>query len=146
MSEDVPHPGPESPSVDLSRPFESQTSLLESFYAKSQAGRWGVPRNRFATALELSAKKALSAGTVTSQKLQDYLRALHLEDLALAVACAEGGAAAWEHFFCTYRAYLRAAASAILRCPASSAEACVRADSLCTDVYGLARGQRAERP
>ena len=145
MTEDVPHPGPESPSVDLSRSFESQTSLLESFYAKSQAGRWGVPRNRFATALELSAKKALSAGTVTSQKLQDYLRALHLEDLALAVACAEGGEAAWEHFFCTYRAYLRAAAAAILRCPASSAEACDLADSLFTELYGLAGGKRAER-
>src|SRR5260370_14543380 len=124
MTEDAPHPGRESPSVDLSRPFESQTSLLESFYAQSQAGRWGVPRNRFATALELSAKKALSAGTVTSQKLQDYLRALHLEDLALAVACAARGQAAWEPFFCTYRAYLRAAPAAILHFPASSAEAC----------------------
>src|SRR5258708_7675097 len=145
MTEDVPHPGPESPSVDLSRPFESQTSLLESFYAKSQAGRWGVPRNRLATALEISAKKALSAGTVTSQKPQNYLRALHLEDLALATACADGNEAAWEHFFCTYRAYLRAAAAAILRCPASSAEACDLADSLFSELYGLAGGKGTER-
>jgi RNA polymerase sigma-70 factor len=82
---------------------------------------------------------------VPPQKLQDYLGALHLEDLALATACAEGGEAAWEHFFTTYRAYLRAAAAAILRCKAGSAEACDLADSLFSELYGLAGGKGAER-
>jgi len=145
MTEDAPNPGRETSSVDLSRPFEGQTSLLEWFYAQSQAGRWEIPRERFAASLERSAKKALTPGTVTPQKLQNYLRALHLEDLALAVACAEGGEAAWEHFFCTYRAYLRAAAAAILRCSASSAQACDLADSLFSELYGLAGGKGTER-
>jgi RNA polymerase sigma-70 factor len=87
----------------------------------------------------------LTPGTVTPQKLQDYFRALHLEDLALAVACSEGGEAAWEHFFSIYRVYLRSAAAAILRCAAGSAEACDLADSLFSELYGLAGGKGADR-
>ncbi len=145
MTEDASNPGLECPSVDLSRPFEGQTSLLEWLCAQSQMGRWEIPRERFAAALERSAQKAFTPGTVTPQKLQNYLRALHLEDLALATACADGNEAAWEHFFCTYRTYLRAAAAAILHCPASSAEACNLADSLFSDLYGLAGDKGTER-
>src|SRR6266852_6873783 len=145
MTEDAPKRGSENPPVDLSRPLAGQTSLLEWFYAQTQAGRWGVPRERFAAALERSAKKALTPGAVTPQKLEQYFRALHLEDLALATACAEGSEDAWEHFFTKYRAYLRAAAAAILRCGAGSAEACDLADSLFSDLYGLADGKGAER-
>ncbi len=131
--------------MDLSRPLDGQTSLLEWFYAQSQAGRWGVPRERFAAALERSARKALTPGAVTPRQLEQYLRALHLEDLALATACADGAEAAWEHFFTKYRGYLRAAAAAILRCRAGSAEACDLADSLFSDLYGLAGGKGADR-
>src|SRR5437879_9974651 len=145
MMEDAPKPGHETTYVDLSCTFDGQTSLLEWLYAQSQAGRWEIPRKQFAAALERSAQKALTPETMTPQNLQNYLCALHLEDLALATACADGGEAAWEHFFATYRAYLRAAAAAILRCPASSAEACDLADSLFSELYGLAAGKRAER-
>jgi len=79
------------------------------------------------------------------QKLQEYLGALHLEDLALASACAEGCEAAWEHFFTTYRAYLRTAAAAILRCAPGSADACDLADSLFSELYGVAGAKGAER-
>src|SRR5437660_2671177 len=145
MIEDLPKRGNENQCVDLSRPFDGQTSLLEWLYAQSQAGRWEISRERFASALERSAKKALSPGTVTPQKLHEYLSALHLEDLALATACADGSEAAWEHFFATYRAYLRAAATAVLRCSAGSAEACDLADSLFSELYGLADAKGSER-
>src|SRR5229473_7835261 len=145
MTEDAPKRGSENAPVDLPRLLDGQTSLPEWCYAQSQAGRWEVPRDRFAAALERSAKKALTPGAVSPQKLEEYFRALHLEDLALATACAEGSEAAWEHFFTTYRAYLRAAAAAILRCRAGSAEACDLADSLFSDLYGLADGRGAER-
>ena len=91
MTEDAPKRDGGNPLLDLSRPLDGQTSLLEWFYAQSQAGRWGVPRERFAAALERSAKKALTRVAVTPQQLQDYLGALHLEDLALATACAALG-------------------------------------------------------
>jgi len=145
MIEDLPKRGNENQCVDLSRPFDGQTSLLEWLYAQSQAGRWEILRERFAAVLERSTKKALSAGTVTPQKLQEYLSALHLEDLALTTACADGNESAWEHFFATYRAYLRSAAAAILRCSAGSAEACDLADSLFSELYGLADGKGSER-
>jgi len=45
----------------------------------------------------------------------------------------------------TYRAYLRAAAAAILRCSAGSAEACDLADSLFSELYGLADSKGSER-
>jgi RNA polymerase sigma-70 factor len=131
--------------MDLSRLLGGQTSLLEGLYAQSQAGRWAVPRERFADALERSAKKALAPGPMTSQRLQEYFSTLHLEDLALATACADGADAAWEHFFSAYRTYLRAAASAILRCKPDSAEACDLADSLFSELYGLAAARGAER-
>src|SRR5229473_5342850 len=145
MTEDAPKRGIENPPVDLSMPLDGQTPLLEWHYAQTQAVRWGISRERFAAALERSAKKALTPGAVTPQKLEHYLRALHLEDLALATSCADGREDAWEHFFTTYRAYLRAAAAAILRCRAGSAEACDLADSLFSDLYGLADGRGAER-
>src|SRR5258708_36307121 len=115
MTEDAPNPSLESPLVDLSRTFHGHTALLEWLYARSQAGRWEIPRERFAAALERSVRKAFTPGTVTPQKLQNYLCALHLEDLALAIACAEGAEAPWEHFFAAYRADLRASSAALLR-------------------------------
>src|SRR2546430_1907018 len=145
MIEDLPKRGNENQCVDLSRPFDGQTSLLQWLYAQSQAGRWEISRERFAAVLERSTKKALSAGTVTPQKLQEYLSALHLEDLALTTACADGNESAWEHFFAAYRAYLRSAAAAILRCSAGSAEACDLADSLFSELYGLADAKGSER-
>jgi RNA polymerase sigma-70 factor len=145
MTVNEPNSGPESSVLDLSRPLGGQTTALEWFYAQARAGRWGIPRERFAAALERSAKKALTPEAVTAQKLHDYLAALHLEDLALATACADGAEAAWEHFFATYRGYLRAAAAAILRSSAGSAEASDLADSLFSELYGLGAGQGAER-
>lgn len=145
MTEHAPNRGHDGSSADHVRPLDSQTSILESYYAQSQAGRWGLARERFFAALERSSKKALTTGTVSPQKLEQYLGALHLEDLALAAACAEGIEAAWEHFYNTYRAYLRAAAAAILRCPANAAEACDLADSLFSDLYGLSKAEGADR-
>lgn len=142
---------PESSSVDAKaldpvQALKERPALAEWLYAQASAARWKLSPGQFAAALGRSAKKALTlSGAVTSQELQEYMGALHLEDLALATACAEGDEDAWEHFFATYRAYLRAAAAAILHCPASSAEACDLADSLFSELYGLAGGKGAER-
>jgi RNA polymerase sigma-70 factor len=117
--------------------------LVEWLYAEAKASRWGLSRGHFAMALERSASKRWASGAPSAPKLEEYLGALHLEDLALATACAEGGEAAWEHFFTQYRAYLRTAAAAIIR--SGSAEASDLADSLFSELYGLAGGQGSER-
>ncbi len=118
---------------------------LEWLYAQSKAGRWGLSRERFAASLERSAEKRLASGALAAEKLEEYLAALHLEDLALATACMENCEPAWEHFVSEYRGYLRAAASAVLRCSSTSPEACELADSLFAELYGLTEGARRER-
>jgi RNA polymerase sigma factor (sigma-70 family) len=112
-------------------------SLTDQLFVDSGAPSWGVTREAFASALERSAQKHFPQRPVTSGKLEDYLRSLHLQDLALACACAYGSAAAWEHFVASYRPYLRSAAAAILRASATSPAACDLADSLFAELYGL---------
>jgi RNA polymerase sigma factor (sigma-70 family) len=90
----------------------------------------------FAAALEISARKRFGTEPDATQ-LTQYLSALHLQDLALACACAEGHAKAWDYFVSNFRPYLRSAAGAILRCPPDSPAARELADSLFADLYGL---------
>src|SRR5580704_4387859 len=118
---------------------------LDWLYEQSSAARWGLSRERFAASLERSAEKRLTSGNLAPEKLEEYLAALHLEDLALATACMEDREPAWEHFVSAYRPYLRAAAAAVLRCSSASSEASELADSLFAELYGLADGTRGER-
>jgi RNA polymerase sigma-70 factor, ECF subfamily len=118
--------------------------LVDRLFAESGAPSWGLTRNSFLMALERSIGKRF-AGAAGLEELEEYLGALHLQDLALACACAEGHPEAWEHFVSTYRSYLRAAAAAILRCPANSPTARELADSLFAELYGLTAGKGAQR-
>lgn len=145
MAEEIPVRRANIPTVDPARPLDGCASLVEWLHAQSKASRWGVSRERFAAVLERSARKLFTAAAVTPQKLEEYLGALHLEDLALAAACAQGCEPAWEYFITTYRSYLRAAAAAILRCNSGSAEACELADSLFSELYGLDPQKGTER-
>jgi RNA polymerase sigma factor (sigma-70 family) len=122
-----------------------QQALVDRLFAESGGYSLGMTRAAFAVALERSAVKRFSAGTVTPEKVEAYLSTLHLQDLALAGACAAGHAEAWEHFVAAYRGYLRAAAGAILRCAASSLAACELADSLFAELYGLSGAKPGER-
>ena len=119
--------------------------LLMQLYALARASQWELPELQFQAALERSAEKRFAGGQILRPALEDYLRALHLEDLALASACMQGCESAWDYFVSTYRGYLRAAASAILRSSSGSANACELADSLFAELYGLADGRRGER-
>jgi RNA polymerase sigma factor (sigma-70 family) len=118
---------------------------LELLYTQSNASRWGLSRERFSAALERSAEKRLSTGSLPPVRVEEYLASLHLEDLALASACLENCEPAWEHFVTAYRPYLRAAAAAVLRRSSASPEASELADSLFAELYGLADGTRRER-
>ncbi len=146
MTEDALKHGTKGPSGDSASPLRARTSTIDWLYAQALAGRWNLSRERFAAALERSATKSSTAGALAPRKLEEYLGSLHLQDLALATACAEGSEPAWEHFFATYRPYLRTAAATILRCDAGSAESCELADSLFSELFGLAGGKASDRP
>ncbi len=150
MKENAPdRASPRMPSAKLQVSAQAaagpSTATLHGLYVQSKAERWGLSRERFVSSLECSAEKRLASGNLPPEKLEEYLAALHLEDLALATACMENCEAAWEHFVTSYRPYLRAAAAAVLRCSSASAEACELADSLFAELYGLADGARRER-
>jgi RNA polymerase sigma-70 factor (ECF subfamily) len=107
-------------------------ALVDELHAKSTAGRWGVAREDFARALEVSAGKAFS-GPVSARELERYLRTLRLDELALACACAAGREAAWDHFVLEYRPILYRAADAID--PGGGAREL--ADALYADLFGV---------
>ncbi len=114
--------------------------LVDQLFAASGATSWGLPRGLFAAALERSASKRFGEESPGAGKIDEYLSTLHLQDLALACACAEGRSDAWDHFVAAFRGYMRSAAGAILRCPPDSPAACELADSLFADLYGLSEG------
>jgi len=145
MDKDPPSRPIDANAADTSEAINDRAAMLESLYAQANARQWKLSPVQFAGALERSAEKALAPRAATTERLQQYLGALHLEDLALATACSSGIEAAWEHFIATYRTYLRSAAAAILRCPQGSAEASDLADSLFSELYGLTDGKTAER-
>jgi RNA polymerase sigma-70 factor, ECF subfamily len=117
--------------------------LLEDWAAQSGAHHWGLTTERFTTELARCAAARLKpSAALDATELQTYLSTLHLEDLALACACADGVPDAWEHFFKTYRGYLRACAATMLKRGANSPEAEELADSLFADLYGLSAEKR----
>jgi RNA polymerase sigma-70 factor (ECF subfamily) len=108
-------------------------ALVRRLHARAHAHRWPVAVERFAEALEASAGRAFSAAPPTGREIERYLEALHLEDVALACACADGHEAAWEHFIREHRPALYRAAAAID--PTGGAREL--ADSLYADLFGL---------
>jgi RNA polymerase sigma factor (sigma-70 family) len=137
-------PTPKNPPQEAPSLLSGLQPLVERLLAESNNSSWRLSREAFEAALERSARKQFCGGMPSLQKLEEYLGALHLNDLVLAASCAEGSAPAWEHFVAAYRGYLRAAAGAILHCSAAEPAACELADSLFADLYGLRDGKRSD--
>jgi RNA polymerase sigma factor (sigma-70 family) len=110
-----------------------ESAQLERLYRQAKADRWRLPRIAFAHALGNSCAKAFSGEMPAPRELSRYIQSLHLEDLALACACAEGHAAAWDHFMLEMRPTLYRASDAL----DASGGARDLADSLYGDLYGV---------
>lgn len=120
-------------------PTPIQPGLLTRLYQEARAERWRVSRGRFAEVLAASAAKGLGV-TPGSNAVESYLRALHLADLALACACADGDEEAWEHFVRDHRVPLYRAADAMM--PGGGGREL--ADALYGELFGVAapKGER----
>ena len=105
----------------------------DRWYRTAGADRWSVPRAAFDEALERSLAKAFAGRTPAAAERDRYLQSLHLEDLALACACALGEPQAWDHFVTEYRAVLYRAADAI----DATGRAREAADALYGELFGL---------
>jgi len=119
--------------------------LLRGLFAESAAERWHLSFSSFQAVLSRSANKRFGESPSTFNQIQEYLATLHVRDLALACACAEGSEAAWNDFVEEYRSYLRTAAAAILRRSVTDTAAIELADSLFADLYGLSEGKAGGR-
>jgi RNA polymerase sigma factor (sigma-70 family) len=115
-------------------------AVIDRLYREARADRWAVPVETFAAALERSAARAFDAEP-DARGLERYVASLHLEDLALACACAEGHDTAWEYFVNEYRLALYRAADAID--PTGGARE--QADSLYGELFGLREHGGARR-
>jgi RNA polymerase sigma-70 factor (ECF subfamily) len=107
--------------------------LAERLYRKAKARRWRLARPDFTSALAASCAKAFPQGDPAAHDVSQYLETLHLEDLALACACAHGQHAAWDHFVLEMRPGLYRAADALD--PTGGAREV--ADSLYAELYGI---------
>jgi RNA polymerase sigma-70 factor, ECF subfamily len=107
-------------------------ALLTRLHTNARADRWALSVEAFEAPLQASAARGLE-GSSDRRRLEKYLEGLHLEDLALACACAEGLDAAWEHVIREYRPALYRAADAI----DPSGGGRELADSLWAELFGL---------
>jgi RNA polymerase sigma-70 factor, ECF subfamily len=107
-------------------------SVVRRAYERSGAARWSLDPADFERALASSVAHA-SIGRVEPLDAARHVAGLHLDDLALAVACAVGLDRAWDHFVREYRPALYRAADAID--PTGGAREL--ADALYADLYGL---------
>jgi RNA polymerase sigma-70 factor (ECF subfamily) len=101
--------------------------LLDGLFRIAHADRWSISVDQFAATLQISIERAAPADS------ERYLRGLHLEDLALACACAAGDEVAWDHFIREHRPTLYRAADAL----DPSGGARELADGIYADLYGL---------
>ena len=104
-----------------------QDAVVARLHRKAKADRWGVTRERFALALEAA-------------PVDDHA-SLHLEDLALATACADGHEGAWDHFVREHRPILYRAADAIDKTGAAREAA----DALYAELFGLTEREGERR-
>ena len=107
-------------------------SLVAALHRRCRAARWHVSPAEFAAALSASAGRAFAGREAAAREIEQYLNALHLEDLALAVACANGHDPAWDAFVEKFRPVLYRTADAL----DATGDARELADAIYADLYG----------
>jgi RNA polymerase sigma-70 factor, ECF subfamily len=115
------------------RTWRLNDAAVQRLHRRAGAERWQLPIRVFGEALESSTRRSFPEGPPDAAAVERYCASLHLEDLALACACAEGSETAWDHFVREYRPVLYRAAAAID--PTGGAREA--ADSLYGELFGL---------
>jgi len=111
--------------------FVQHRARLEALYRASGAARWSVSLEDF---VRVAWQGILRATTAEPGQIPQVLGTLRVEDLGLALGCAQGNERAWDTFCSEYRGVLYEAARAIVH---EEAQARELADSLLTELYGV---------
>lgn len=112
-------------------------SLVAETFRRSGAARWGLREDELGAALEASVQSGAGSSNADVRR---YVERLHVEDLALACACALGREPAWDHFVLQHRPVLYRASDAL----DPSGGARELADGLYGELYGV-RGDASAR-
>jgi hypothetical protein len=85
---------------------ENYRDTIDRLYSISNAAAWRVSSTSFAGALFRSFERRFGAqaDAVNRKDAVSFLDSIHAADLALAIGCRDGDAAAWRHLVATYRA------------------------------------------
>ncbi len=105
--------------------------MIRDLFEKSSGHRYGLSESEFRRILEQVATKYLPGASQPQR--EEFWRALKLEELALARACAAGYERAWEVFLTRYREKLYDIARGITK---EDSQARDLADSIYGDLYG----------
>lgn len=116
-------------------------AIIEELFRKARADRW-LARVEFTDAVDASVARTFAGAAPSRRELERYLAGLHVEDLAIAAACALGRDAAWDHFVLEHRPVLYRAADALD--PTGGGREL--ADSLYADLYGTNAAGAGRRP
>lgn len=116
-------------------------ALLDRLYTSACAAQWQVSKDTFRSAIERSVAHGVDESADDTGAVRRYCEALHLDDLALACACADGHEGAWDHFVRTYRPHLYRAADSL----APDGSARELADALYGELFGLREGRDGQR-
>jgi RNA polymerase sigma-70 factor, ECF subfamily len=135
-----------SSSLDATGDFTELSGLsIDELWQEARCESVDLRRDEFACALLAVGNRynfGLAAGlTAGRAQTANFLRGLHLQDLALAQGCALGRDAAWREFMARYREPLTRAATAMTGSEAAGEEL---VDSLWPEMFGLSErgGQR----
>jgi RNA polymerase sigma-70 factor (ECF subfamily) len=112
-------------------PVTGLDAFLAELYGKSRAEEFGISADEFGSILADVAGKNIP-DAAKAQRKEFFIR-LHVEDLALARACAAGNERAWQVFMLRFREKLYDAGRQITRDDATGREL---ADSVYADLYG----------
>jgi RNA polymerase sigma-70 factor (ECF subfamily) len=121
----------EATAAEVAAPPVSEAAI-DALFARADAARWDLSRDAFAVAVR-RAVSAIAGASAEPTRIEAIVAGLHAADLALALACAAGHGAAWDHFVLTFRPELYRAARAMTY-DATGREL---ADSLYADLFGL---------
>lgn len=105
---------------------------LARLFDRAKGVKWGLAPDAFARALGHTVACRFAQTGAHVGEIESYVQSLHLEDLALACACAEGQVTAWVYFLECFRPAIRTAARAIAADDDTGARL---ADSLCAELY-----------